>query len=169
MGTDMLKALQYSSHIPVLIKALRMTNGAVLEMGAGFFSTPVIHWLCVPHRRYVTTLESNTQFLDLAMNFKDTYHRVQSVKDWEAAEIDGNWGMAFIDHDPAGKRRRDIARLADCAGLIVLHDTSPAQGHSFGYAEIYPLFKYVYHYWDVFPGTSMLSNSIDLDGIDIFE
>jgi hypothetical protein len=168
MGIDMLKASQYSTHIPVLIKALRMTEGAVLEMGAGFFSTPIIHWLCVPHRRYVTTLESNTQFLELALNFKDTYHRVKSVKNWEEAKIESDWGMAFIDHDPASRRRHDLARLANCARLIVLHDTSPAQDHSFGYKDIYPLFKYIYHYWDIFPGTSMLSNYIDLDGINIF-
>ena len=159
----MVNAKNYSSHIPVLLEAIRMTEGAVLEMGIGYFSTSILHWLCAPLGRMVVSLENNKQMYDLLPSFKDPLHEVNLINSWEKADIEWPWGWAVIEHEPGKRRKIDAARLAQHARLILLHDTSPEQDRVFQYGEVWPLFKYVLHYHDLFPGTSLLSNFIKLD------
>lgn len=165
----MIKAAQYSTHIPCLLKALRMTSGDVLEIGSGYFSTPIIHLLCVPRGRRVVTMESDPNFIPITRQFEGPLHTVELVNNWDEARVDGHWGLAMVDHHPPLRRREEVTRLADCAELIVLHDTSPEQDHVFQYSVVWPLFRWIYHHWDIFPGTSLLSNHINLDGLNIWE
>ena len=47
------------SHLPVLIKMVLMTDGPILELGTGFFSTPVLHWLCAEKKRKLVSYDSS--------------------------------------------------------------------------------------------------------------
>ena len=163
----MINPANYSSHIPVLLYALGITEGPVLEMGVGFFSTPLIHWLCVPHGRKVMSMDNNKQFCDSLKPFAGPLHEIELVRDWEGTKIKQPWGLAFVDHEPPKRRKIDVARLAEHARLIVLHDTSPEQNRVFEYDEVWPLFKYVYHHYSIFPGTSMLSNFMELENVNV--
>lgn len=151
----------YSSHLPVLIKALLITQGDVLELGTGIFSTPIIHWLCVPHKRYVYSLEYDPKYLAMVENFGCEYHKIEIIQDWDKADIEKPWDVVLVDHSPGERRKVEIARLANLAKYIVAHDTEWRDERHYHYKEIYPLFKYRYDYYHK-PYTTVLSNLVDL-------
>ena len=47
----------WTTHMPVIIKFIQATEGRVLELGAGLFSTPLLHWLCAEKGRKLYTYE----------------------------------------------------------------------------------------------------------------
>ena len=137
---------KYGSHIPILSKALSITNGDVLEMGGGLMSTPFLHWMTSPFRRLLITYENDPEYYKELKQFQDDYHQVIFVDDWDKIEIDKEWDVVLIDHSPIERRKVDIARLANYAKYIVVHDTYYKQEKHYKYSEIYPLFKYRYDY-----------------------
>ena len=157
---NMRKAHRFSSHMPPLMAAINMTDGAVLEMGTGYFSTPVIHWMCVPNKRYVLSLENDPGW-EWTRAFAHEYHDFEMVADWDKVNIERPWSVAFIDHGPPERRRIDTLRLADHAQFIVIHDTNGRQDRHYHLHEIFPQFKYVYHFGGRFPQTTVLSNYVD--------
>ena len=152
----------WSSHIPMLIKALELTEGDVLEMGVGMFSTPLLHWMCMVNNRNLYSYEHDNGWISIKRHFESDNHKIIMVDDWDKADIDREWGMAFIDHAPAERRHIDIERLADKAKLIVVHDTEEKNNKTYKYNKIYPLFKYRYDFKIKKPYTTILSNYIQL-------
>jgi hypothetical protein len=71
----------------------------------------------------------------------------------------------FIDHSPKRPTTRgaDALLFKDNADFIVMHDAGPNPNPKYGYKEIYPEFKYVYHWEEVEPNTTVLSNFINLN------
>lgn len=151
----------YTTHMPVLMQALAKTTGDVLELGIGPFSTPLLHWACYGKRKLVS-YESSNQYYKMNEAFKDAGHEIHLVSDFEDADIEKPWGLAFIDHDPALRRKEDIRRLANYATMIVVHDTQGRDDHSYKFSEIYPLFKYRFIFDKERPHTTVLSNFVDL-------
>ena len=154
----------YCSHLPVLIKTLQITNGDVLELGTGLFSTPVIHWLCIPHGRYVYSLEYDPKYLAFVEGFTEPLHKIEAVPDWDwdKVDIEKQWDVVLVDHSPGERRKVEITRLANLAKYIIVHDTDWRNEKHYHYADIYPLFKYRYDYQVMKPRTTILSNFIDL-------
>jgi hypothetical protein len=159
----------YGSHIPVLTKLLSITDGPVLELGVGYFSTPLLHWLCIAHKRLLVSYDNDPKFLGLFSDFEHEYHELHLVEDWDAAEVDDRaWDIALVDHGPAYRRRVEAVRLAHCAKYIVLHDSYYKQEKHYGYKQIYPLFKYHYDYMDFRPTeTAVVSNFVDLKDFSV--
>lgn len=115
---------EYATHIPLFAACLAGTSGPVLELGGGWYSTPLIHALCRDRR--VVTLESDPELAArLAAAFANGRHTVRHVSDWAAAEEPDweDWELAFIDHAPAERRRLELARLRGNADIIVVHDS----------------------------------------------
>ena len=54
----------WTTHIPMLIKTVNDTRGPVLEIGSGFFSTPLLHWICKYHNQEIITLEHNPEYYE---------------------------------------------------------------------------------------------------------
>lgn len=154
--------IKYGSHIPILVRILGMTNGAVLEMGGGWCSTPVLHWLCAPKQRYLLTLDDNPDIIRTFIGCQSPNHTIWMVDDWDKVPIDREWDVVLIDHAPSERRKVDIKRLKDLAKYIVVHDTYWKQEKHYHYKEIYPLFKYRFDYFDVYPYSTVLSNLVDL-------
>lgn len=157
----------YTTHIPMLIRALQLTTEPVLELGAGAASTPLIHWLCSPKHRHVVTYEDSESFYRFAYQFTCRTHRVVKVDDWETIPIENtDWGVVLVDHgwahraDMAVRRSLDAIRVKDKAELILLHDSQTPE--IYGYDELWPLFKYVYHWKFAKPWTSAVSNIRDV-------
>lgn len=143
-----------SSYMPLLIKAIQISEGPVLELGAGIFSTPLLHWLCAEKRRTLVTYEDNNDFFEFARQFRSRNHRILSVDDWDKIDIEKNWGVVLVDHVKE-RRAVDTLILKDCADYIILHDTNVPK---YKYEEIWPHFKYVYHWKFCTPWTSVVSN-----------
>jgi hypothetical protein len=152
-----------ATHLIPLAKAWDMTSGDVLELGTGYFSTLFLHWLATTYGRHVYSFESSAGgWYDRAKKHESRYHHIIHCDNWDMADIDRHWGMAFVDHSPDERRHVEIKRLKDCADLIVVHDTEPERNDSYGYAAVLDLFKYRYDYKKILPWTSILSNFIDL-------
>jgi hypothetical protein len=150
----------YSSHLPVLIRAVLATDGPVLEMGTGMFSTPVLHWLCAEHRELVS-YETDEKYAALAEQYREPWHAIRLVPDWDAALIERQWDVALVDHRPGERRKEDIRRLAPWARLIVVHDTCARDDKWYRYSDVFPLFRYS---WSTRyrPRTTVLSNAVDV-------
>lgn len=152
----------FGSHLPVLIRAVSLTDGPVLEMGMGHNSSLFLHWACATTKRPLVSYESQPAFYRFANQFKRDFHQVFCISNWAKAEIEREWDVAFIDHNPAWRRKEDIRRLANLAKYIVVHDTEGRNDSRFHYSEIFPLFKWQYNYDFYTPKTSVLSNFVDL-------
>jgi hypothetical protein len=158
------------SHLPILMKIMEKTDGPVLELGMGLFSTPYLHWACIDKRRKLVSYENHKDFAELfIMDDKRevgndySYHEVKVVEnnDWEHIDISGHWSVALVDHNPGPRRREEMKRLADSCDYVVVHDTDPKNDWYYKYSEYFPLFKYRYD-TKVYPMTTVLSNFIDL-------
>lgn len=148
----------WGSHLPLLIKAMNISRGPVLELGTGMFSTPVLHWLCIDQGRKLSSYENFRQYYELIKQFETAAHKVVYVEDWKALDIEStHWGVVFLDHHPKGRRGKEAMRLADRADYIVVHDTD-REGNPFHLNEAYPLFKYRYTWDRQSPHSTVLSN-----------
>ena len=144
------------SHIPILVKIMSLTDGSVLELGAGFFSTPLFYWLCKAEGREFVSYENDKKWCE-EIGEMTTY-----IEDWDKANIlSTHWSVMLIDHRPAHRRRIDARRLKDNADFIIMHDSDMERDRVYGYTEIYPLFKYKYDFTKVKPHTTVLSNFKD--------
>src|SRR3989344_623162 len=147
-----------STYMPFLIRAIQMSEGPILELGAGIFSTPLLHWLCAEKRRRLFTYEDNKDFFEFARQFRSRNHRIISVDDWDKIDIEKNWSVVLVDH-LIERRAIEALRLKDCADYIVLHDTNVPK---YKYEEVWPYFKEVKHWKFCTPWTSVVSNRKNL-------
>lgn len=151
------------SHLPILADIILRTEGAVLEMGMGLNSTPLLHWICTYKQRQLLSLENDPKWFEANKAFENEFHRVELITDWNKAPIDTtHWSVVLIDHRPALRRKDDVIRLKDKANFIILHDAEPEINKFYRYDKVYPLFKYKFVYSGVKPNTVVLSNKIDL-------
>ena len=151
--------------MPMLIKVVQMSEGPILEIGSGPFSTPLLHWLCHEKGRKLITYENVPDYFKFAKGFQSRNHRIRFVKDWEEMDIKAHWGVVLIDHEPAKRRHADILKLKDNADYIVIHDTEPERENKYGYQNIWPLFKYRYDWKGCRPWTTVVSNFKNLSNL----
>lgn len=153
----------YGSHLPILVKVLQISEGPVLELGSGYTSTPVMHWLCLEAKRRLVTYENNPQIFEVNKSFASGLHEVRFTDNWDEIPIESeHWGVAFIDHEPPERRKTEITRLAKIADYIIVHDTESQRESEFEFTKnSFPLFKYRYNYLRQKPYTTVLSNFID--------
>jgi len=147
---------------------LKRTSGPILELGSGWFSTPLI--AAFSAGRYVRTIESDAGWLRVvalpcvARRFAEGKHDVVYVKDFADAPVeDKHWSVVLVDHEPPPRRGVDLARLADRADLLVAHDS---QHEAYGYWPVFERFKYRYDYTRLLPWTTVVSNVDPLDWLE---
>lgn len=147
----------WCSHLPVLNRVLPLTKGPVLELGAGLFSTPFLHWICQDKGLKLESFEKEAFFKEI-LNFSNDNHKVTLIDDWDKIDIDNtHWGVVFIDHNEE-RRSVDAIRLANNADYIVLHDTQYDRHNPYNYNLLWKHFKYVKHFDQFSPRTSVVSN-----------
>lgn len=150
------------SHIPVIIKILGITDGPVLELGTGFNSTPVFHWLCNETKRKLVSYESNPKYWEVARNYIADFHEVHLIDDWDNLDVSQYWDVVFIDHAPGPRRVTEMVRLANNANYVIVHDSEPRSDWHYHYSGGFPNYKYRWDYTIAYPHTSVLSNVKDL-------
>lgn len=157
----------WTTHMTMLIKVLAMLEledpkgrKAVLEVGGGPFSTPILHWICKLQGRKLVTYENEPTFYKLCKRFQSGLHSIRFIEDWDKMDFKTHWGMVFIDHHPSERRVVDVVNFKDKADYIVIHDTNRAKYYfEPGFAQ----FKYRYDWKDCKPYTSVVSNFKNLD------
>ena len=151
------------THLPVLSTLLQETNGAVnssvLELGAGWNSTPLMYWFCKAYGRHFESWENDKKWVD-QMEGLTSY-----TDDWDITHMPPDsmrWGIVFIDCRPAFKRKDLAMKYRDLADFVVLHDSEPEIDRFYRYSRIYKHFKYKYHFIKLKPNTVVLSNFVEL-------
>lgn len=146
--------------MPVLAAAMNLTAGPVLELGAGFGSTLMLHGMCGSQRRALTTLESDPAWLMMFKNYGRTWHRFRLVESFlDVPEYAQPWGFAFVDHGISEQRGASVRALRNVP-VIVAHDTCFA--HLYDYEPTLSEFRYRWNYKVAGPMTSVVSNQIDV-------
>ncbi|MCX6702774.1 MAG: hypothetical protein NTW60_02815 [Candidatus Wolfebacteria bacterium] len=149
-----------STYMPMLIKIIQMTDGPVMELGSGLFSTPLLHWLCSKKKRELVTYENNPEYYQLARKFRSRNHKIRFVKTFDEVDFSRHWNVVLIDHSPKRPLRRgdDVIKLKDSADYIILHDSELEEEKHYGYDKVWEHFKYR-HNWDkCLPHVTVLSN-----------
>ena len=144
-----------ATHIALLAATVARSKGAVIELGCGHFSTPLLHHLCKGRR--LVSVDHDPSWVDQFRDLQTKDHELLCVTAWERVDLTNanGWDVAFVDCAPAEARVPLILRLLDRARQIVIHDTE----HSlYGYERIWPLFKYRYDDKRLGPWTSVVSN-----------
>jgi len=154
-----------SSHIPLLLKYSEITKGPILELGAGLFSTPLLHWICAESERPLLTYEHNKEWFETARRFRARNHLVRFVKNWDEIDLTeippninknySRWDLAFIDHE-GDRRMVDAIRLKSAAEYIILHDTNDVRAYD--PQKLRSHFKYRHDWTFSIPTTSVVSN-----------
>jgi tRNA A58 N-methylase Trm61 len=159
-------SVMVASHIVLLTRVFDKSQGDVLELGTGYFSTLLLHWLATVAKRRVVSYETQKHWYERARRWQSEFHDIVFCRNLDEADFDQrHWGMVFIDHGPNSRRPTDIRRLADKCDYMVIHDTPPEWDDRYGYSAIWPLFKYRYDYAGMFPPTTVVSNFKDLSDI----
>jgi len=158
-------SVNYATHLPALMACMAQTNGDVLEVGTGVFSTPYLHYTCMLSGRHLVSYDNDRSWQKWVDYYKSPTHEIKFVNDWDKADIEKPWDVCLIDHSPSIRRKEDIKRLANFAKYIVIHDSTKTYYHTYAYHEIYPLFKYR-KIWDKDQRrTDVLSNFVDLENL----
>lgn len=158
---------RYGTFLPVLMRALQLTQGNVLEIGMGQFSTPYLHFATTPFARKLVSYESDQEYFSTYKQYKNEYHEINYVQDWDFTPIEKPWDVALIDHKPAERRIQEIKRLAYLAKYIIVHDSNIENDYLYKYSSIYHMFAYKYDFTLLNPHTLVLSNFTNLKSIQI--
>lgn len=152
----------WGSHMPVLMQVLERSTGPILELGTGLFSTPYLHWVSYLQRRELVSFDSEASYLKTFRGYRSDLHKIYHTEDWDTIDIDRHWSVALVDHAPAERRVKEIARLANNTDFVVIHDSDPAVAQHYHYDTVYPLYKYRFDFITGHPNTTVLSNTHDL-------
>jgi hypothetical protein len=144
------------SHLPVLARLILSTSGAVMELGAGFNSTPFLYWMCKADGRLFRSYENDKAWCEKLTNF------TLFIDDWDKLDLENIfWSVVLIDHRPAIRRHKDAIRFKTQALFVVLHDSEPEIDRFYAYRRVYPHFQYRYDFKRLIPNTTVLSNYVD--------
>ena len=157
----------WGSYLPVLIQLVEKTEGAILELGMGIYSSPYLHYCCKITRRELISYESDPYWFKLSRSYEDDFHKVMFIEDWKDLTIDKKYDIALVDMKPGEARKDAIKVLANHAKFIIGHDAQDKVDYAYGYKEIYPLFKYKYLYTDSYPHSVILSNFVDVTKLNL--
>ena len=149
------------THWRCLLAAIANTTGSVLELGAGWCSTPLIHVLTAP-ARFVLTLDSDAAWISKFSDLKNDRHILRPVVGWyNLKALDESWDVALVDQTPNEARWHAVERLRKRARVIVLHDVSEEWGRP-RLEEWAFRFEYLSRREE--PWTALLSDHLDVRG-----
>jgi hypothetical protein len=115
-----------ASHLEALAWAATLANpGPFLEMGGGWFSTPLLHGVCAATTRTLLTLDSSSEWVEeLAQTYATDWHEVRHEA--TASIPREHWALALVD-GAAEHRAVHVRALRGMgmAGPVVVHDVEP--------------------------------------------
>ena len=163
---------EYGTHMAPLLTVIANTDGPILEMGCGDYSTPLVHAVCSVSKRFVLTAETDIGWMELFKDLKTDWHQFVYVnigtknknynpEAWNLIGNDHNWSVVFIDHAPKERRVVDIERLRLRTAIFVVHDTNPLK-KGYKYEPLLSTFKYRFNYKRYANQTTIVSDVIDV-------
>lgn len=167
MNPDPLQMNANATHQCILAGIVSQTTGPVLELGVGYYSTPILHFMC--QNRPLLSVESHLAWHEFfAIPFRNGMHDFYFARTGLPSEIfevdkykDLKWDVAFVDHSPSNDRVKCVEALRSKAKYIVCHDTEPG-AVVYEWNGIFDTFKYKM-YWDFFKnGTTIVSDVAEI-------
>jgi hypothetical protein len=161
----MLTGNGYHTHYPFLAAALASRpTGPVLELGAGDWSTVMLHHMCDAQKRLLTTAESDAAWLSKYLPLASSRHLLHHVPEdeWNTYRVAPpagealRWGVVFVDCYPSAARGPLIERVRPYADLIVAHDTERPEVN--GYEPLLSSFTFRADFTLVTPWTTLVSD-----------
>jgi glycosyltransferase involved in cell wall biosynthesis len=154
----------YGTHIFPLMTVLAHTEGPILEVGTGDYSTPLLHALCSKNERFILSVDTYQVWLNFFLDLSKPWHQFKYIApdDYASLEFQGpgkRWSVVFVDGAPAERRIEDIKRLRDKTDIFVLHDV---EDPLYGYQPLISSFTYHYLYDRYLPHTMVVSDKIDV-------
>ncbi len=156
----------YGTHMAPLLTTVMHSEGPVLEMGCGDYSTPLLHAVCSATKRLLVTAETDLNWMNLFEDLQTPWHHFIHVPinskhtdAWDLVGNDNEWGVVFIDHAPTERRVIDIIRLRARTKIFVAHDTNKS---CYNYEPVLSSFKYRYVYKRYERQTTIVSDTIDV-------
>lgn len=135
----------------------------MLEIGAGYFSTPYMHYMAVLGKRKLVTYETDEKLYRYFLRYENEYHSIIFVSDWDSIDISGEWSVALIDHAPDERRVVELLRLKDSCEYLVVHDTEAKSDRKYHFSEAFKSFKHRIDFTRETPNTTIVSNLKNLD------
>jgi hypothetical protein len=159
---------RWLTHIPLLIRTFDLSDGDVLEIGTGMYSTLILDWLSRIYKRNVYSYEDNEEWYNRVNKYESPYHKIIKISNWDKlpAKIRPSgkrWGMVFVDHRPEGRRIVEVNRFANLADYIVIHDSQDEKKVKFD--QVRKLFKYTHDWKKANTWTSVVSNFKNLKNL----
>lgn len=146
----------YSTHQPLLVAAVAITRGPVLEFGVGWSSTPILQALCGAQNRRLTSFESDPAWLD-----KMRHDGAVLMTSWdELPKRDLHCSVALVDNNPAEARVTCIEAVRHHAQIVIVHDTESSNP---GVEDALQRFRYRIDDKRQLPWTSAVSDTIDVE------
>jgi len=111
----------WASHLPALFSCLLATSGAVLEVGAGDWSTPLLRKFCEVAGREFISLEEDQAW---AVKCGSMYCSAATLDRYLGGlgGLNTNpWSIVFLDHN-GHRRAADALLFVDSAEYVVIHD-----------------------------------------------
>lgn len=164
MITDrVLSDAAYGTHLVPLIAAVKYTNGNVLELGMGDYSTPVLHEVLKNTGRMLISVENDREWFH---NFKDLSYQFHALRNTDYKDpwlLSIQYSVIFVDNAPAPDRAKALLHFMNSTEIFVVHDTDKMK--YYGYEEVFSQFEYRYTYPRYRKSTTLLSNTIDVTKI----
>ncbi len=160
----------WGTHQTHLITAVVHTNGPILELGCGDFSTPLLHAICSVNQRTLLSADADKKWLRLFLDLETPWHKFIYVPvfenpnnpqahEWDQVGKGIHWSIVFIDHSPGYRRATDIQRLRTHADIFIVHDTEKAYKD---YKPVLESFKYKFVFKRYKKQTTLVSDTINV-------
>lgn len=144
----------WSTHLPALALAVMRYGRRVLEIGCGWYSTPMLYTMS----HTVETLETDYAWASKFFHLTNGHlHVVPDIEDGAMMFSDFPWDVVFVDCDPVWQREPCVRLFLDKPCCVVAHDTEAPP-----YPDLLPSIRYQRHFDFVMPRTSFLSNVLDV-------
>ena len=182
----------FGTHQPLLFGACLSTDGPLIELGTGFYSTPFIHAVSAAQGRPAWSVDTSRAYLTFMGQYESDAHRMMLLDEEMMMGDDGKIvfsddqspayfverqtaflerhfgsitpGVVFVDHDPAFLRQPAIEWFADRADFIVTHDTESPEHYGFDFTPFRS--RLSDHYQPT--GTVVVSNRRDCEALRQF-
>lgn len=140
------KYLECTTHIGPLARAASRISGVIWDLGAGWYSTPLLHGIS----DRVISFETDPEWTDKINEVCPD--SVVLIRDWNCIWEFPKPSVAFIDCYAGGDRASCAERLLDGGTFIVAHDTEREY-----WAPIFAAAKYHATFKAMLPWTSYFS------------
>lgn len=149
-----------ATHQPLLVAAMLRTQGPILELGGGNYSTQIVAPFADIQRRECHTVETGAAVYQLFLkHFQTEFHRVWFLDGYnfsgygpfvpdpektreqyidiqsrfltELTRKTPRWSVVFVDQAPGFLRVPAIRYFANSADYIVIHDTEMVDAYGF--------------------------------------